>query len=489
MTLTDYEMERQRRIEENKRKLEQLELPQLLEDMDASGSGAAEQVPRRKRRPAAEKSAELLEPSRRSKRTEGKERPCYVFEAERGGGGPRQLHDGPLVKEGECEEVYGLAHVLALGSTKLEWEMFTDGYNEAGERIYDPEKGLSCHQCRQKTLGQRTKCSRCKSGVGVLCGDCLFARYGEHVEEAAADESWVCPCCRDLCNCSRHRKLRKWEATGQLHRSVKSRGYLSVAHYLVLNKAGGLAAKRAALDSGFCPPSLAEKLEVDVKELEEAAANAPPPEEQPAVPDAVPAAPAAGGQAGKVKKARSKKAADGTAAPAAAAAKPGKCKAGPTKVAAGGKAKPGKKQVQQEQQPEGVPKQTGKQHQQLKEGKQEQEPKQASKKTAAAAGKRQFKRTTNKQSMELPAAAPAAAASVLEPSGASGSGAVAPADAAAEVNGGAAAGAAEAALAVPINDSKGGKGQRGRKSASGKRRGAATLEEAAVPSKRRARRA
>lgn len=268
-----------------------------------------------------------------------------------------------------------------------------------------------------------------------------------------------------------------------------------------------------------------------MKELEEAAANAPPPEEQPAVPDAVPAAPAAGGQAGKVKKARSKKAADGTAAPAAAAAKPGKCKAGPTKVAAGGKAKPGKKQVQQEQQPEGVPKQTGKQHQQLKEGKQEQEPKQASKKTAAAAGKRQFKRTTNKQSMELPAAAPAAAASVLEPSGASGSGAVAPADAAAEVNGGAAAGAgeaagataasqqasllhqtpdrppfldlrpcaaslspsltcllsAEAALAVPINDSKGGKGQRGRKSASGKRRGAATLEEAAVPSKRRAR--
>jgi hypothetical protein len=29
MTLTDYEMERQRRIEENKRKLEQLELPQV----------------------------------------------------------------------------------------------------------------------------------------------------------------------------------------------------------------------------------------------------------------------------------------------------------------------------------------------------------------------------------------------------------------------------------------------------------------------------
>jgi hypothetical protein len=34
-------------------------------------------------------------------------------------------------------------------------------------------------------------------------------------------------------------------------------GYLSVAHYLVLNKAAGLAAKRAALASGFCPPDLA----------------------------------------------------------------------------------------------------------------------------------------------------------------------------------------------------------------------------------------
>lgn len=37
---------------------------------------------------------------------------------------------------------------------------------------------------------------------------------------------WVCPCCRDLCNCSTHRKKRRWEATGALHRSVKARGEL-----------------------------------------------------------------------------------------------------------------------------------------------------------------------------------------------------------------------------------------------------------------------
>lgn len=31
--------------------------------------------------------------------------------------------------------------------------------------IYDPDNGKSCHQCRQKTMGLRTSCSRCKSGL------------------------------------------------------------------------------------------------------------------------------------------------------------------------------------------------------------------------------------------------------------------------------------------------------------------------------------
>ena len=33
-------------------------------------------------------------------------------------------------------------------------------------------------------------------------------------------------------------------------------GFMSVAHYLVLNKVGGLEAKRVALDCGMCPPEL-----------------------------------------------------------------------------------------------------------------------------------------------------------------------------------------------------------------------------------------
>jgi predicted amidophosphoribosyltransferase len=42
-------------------------------------------------------------------------------------------------------------------------ELFVDGYDAAGNRIYDKVNGLTCHQCRQKTLGKRTSCSGCGS--------------------------------------------------------------------------------------------------------------------------------------------------------------------------------------------------------------------------------------------------------------------------------------------------------------------------------------
>jgi hypothetical protein len=61
---------------------------------------------------------------------------------------------------------------------------------------------------------------------------------------------WVCPCCRDLCNCSRHRKLRKWEATGQLHRSVKSRGEAQLLPLCVCERLQVWCASRA------CHPDL-----------------------------------------------------------------------------------------------------------------------------------------------------------------------------------------------------------------------------------------
>eukprot|EP00892_Ulva_mutabilis_P010435 jgi/Ulvmu1/7764/UM039_0072.1 len=135
------------------------------------------------------------------------------------------------------EESYSAEHVQALGVATEQWVLFKDGYcAHTGKRIYDKVDGVTCHQCRQKTLGARTSCSRCHTLFGQLCGDCLFMRYGENVTEANAAEEWICPCCRDLCNCSAHRSRRGWAPTGTMYRAALAEGYLSVAHCLVLNR-------------------------------------------------------------------------------------------------------------------------------------------------------------------------------------------------------------------------------------------------------------
>ena len=42
-------------------------------------------------------------------------------------------------------------------------ELFKDGYDSNGNRIYDKVEGMTCHQCRQKTLGRHTSCSQCQT--------------------------------------------------------------------------------------------------------------------------------------------------------------------------------------------------------------------------------------------------------------------------------------------------------------------------------------
>ncbi|GLU19964.1 hypothetical protein SLE2022_361840 [Rubroshorea leprosula] len=72
-------------------------------------------------------------------------------------------------------EVYTEEHEKLLGNAKRSWTLFEDG-----NRTYDPIKGKTCHQCRQKTLGHRSCCSKCNMVQGQLGGDCLHLRYGEH---------------------------------------------------------------------------------------------------------------------------------------------------------------------------------------------------------------------------------------------------------------------------------------------------------------------
>ncbi|XP_022028218.1 cell division cycle-associated 7-like protein [Helianthus annuus] len=138
-----------------------------------------------------------------------------------------------VIKEGSKPEVYTEEHEKLLGDHKETWKLAVDGYDDEGNRIYDAFEGKSCHQCRQKTVGQRTKCRKCTSVQGQFCGDCLFMRYGENVLEANANPDWVCPVCRDICNCSRCRRVKGWEPTGNLYRKALHLGYKSVAHYLI----------------------------------------------------------------------------------------------------------------------------------------------------------------------------------------------------------------------------------------------------------------
>jgi hypothetical protein len=205
-------------------------------------------------------------PRRRSERAQGMAAPVYnesvLFAVDRGAGGAGAGgRDRRLLRENTSEEVYTAEHVAALGGRAAEWELFVDGYDADGLRVYDPARGKTCHQCRQKTLGRRTSCAGCGSLGGQFCGDCLFMRYGENADEAAANPAWTCPPCRGLCNCSFHRSRRGWAPTGTLYRRAAAEGYASVAHYLVLNNLAP-EAKAAALP--LMPVELAERVRAEI---------------------------------------------------------------------------------------------------------------------------------------------------------------------------------------------------------------------------------
>ncbi|KAK1293280.1 hypothetical protein QJS10_CPB17g02545 [Acorus calamus] len=138
-----------------------------------------------------------------------------------------------MLEEGAKPEIYTEEHDKLLGDCETSWVLFVDGYGKDGKRVYDPVKGKTCHQCRQKTLGHRTRCSECDMVQGQFCGDCLYMRYGENVLEANKNPNWICPPCRGICNCSLCRIKKGWNPTGYLYRKVQNLGFKSVAHYLI----------------------------------------------------------------------------------------------------------------------------------------------------------------------------------------------------------------------------------------------------------------
>uniref|UniRef100_H3CB51 Cell division cycle associated 7 like n=1 Tax=Tetraodon nigroviridis TaxID=99883 RepID=H3CB51_TETNG len=102
------------------------------------------------------------------------------------------------------------------------------------DKIWDKEKGSSCHQCRQKTLDTKTICRSgvCVGAKGQFCGPCLKNRYGEDVHAVLLDPNWSCPICRGVCNCSLCRKKEGRCATGNLVGLARFNGHNSVHTYL-----------------------------------------------------------------------------------------------------------------------------------------------------------------------------------------------------------------------------------------------------------------
>uniref|UniRef100_A0A8C5QFZ4 Cell division cycle associated 7 like n=1 Tax=Leptobrachium leishanense TaxID=445787 RepID=A0A8C5QFZ4_9ANUR len=102
------------------------------------------------------------------------------------------------------------------------------------DKIYDKIVGSTCHQCRQKTVDTKTVCRNlgCGGVRGQFCGPCLRNRYGEDVRTALLDPDWICPPCRDVCNCSYCRKRDGRCATGMLIHLAKFYGYDNVKEYL-----------------------------------------------------------------------------------------------------------------------------------------------------------------------------------------------------------------------------------------------------------------
>lgn len=186
-----------------------------------TGANARDTVSGRAKRPKV--------PTRRSGRLSGTSGPSSV--------GTESSKYAEIEEEEKSytTETYTAEHRANLGTSKSPWTLFVDGYDKAGNRVYDQGRGATCHQCRQKTICKHTRCSHCQSLKGQFCGDCLWMRYGENVLEVIdAGEDWQCPSCRDLCNCSFCRHRKGYPPTGSMYRRAIAEGFESVAHYLVL---------------------------------------------------------------------------------------------------------------------------------------------------------------------------------------------------------------------------------------------------------------
>ncbi|KAK4417457.1 Cell division cycle-associated 7-like protein [Sesamum alatum] len=240
---TEYEESRAQRIKENTERMKSLGIFDLSKNLKRPSS----KPPSSSARKSKTTFTSSNDPPRRSSRL--KDVPPVSYTEKKAPKKDKSVKNVEIhIPEGEKPEIYTEEHEKLLGDSKAVWTLWVDGYDEDGQRIYDPVEGKSCHQCRQKTLGHHTECSKCEMVTGQFCGDCLYMRYGENVLEVNENPDWICPVCRGICNCSRCRRDKGWQPTGAIYKKVASLGFKSVAHYLIYTRRGQAIMPAAATE-------------------------------------------------------------------------------------------------------------------------------------------------------------------------------------------------------------------------------------------------
>jgi len=190
-SVNTYELEREARIAQNKRRLAEL--------VGGCALPVIEQ-PKAKKESKLQAAVAHLPPRDRSSRLAGKPAPVYVLPDD----------------EPDHDSLTGRRRTSSRGI--------------GGERgVYGAEGARTCHSCRQKTTSFKAMCTACPL---MWCTACLRTRYNESAHSANETGTWMCPKCRSCCICSSCLKRTGRQPTGVLAPAALDAGYTSVFEML-----------------------------------------------------------------------------------------------------------------------------------------------------------------------------------------------------------------------------------------------------------------
>lgn len=178
--LTEYERERQKKIEENKRLLETLGILESRSVLDASAVSLEVAKPKRNyvKRPKVQ-----LEPRRSERVSVRPSKATSYAESDESASDAEK----PKPKARKLSSFFSVRKTM--------WKPFY------GQEI------ATCHICLVRNRQPKTKCSRCYADYwrGHVCKQCYETNFSneefESFEEARENPNWVCFVCRGICTC------------------------------------------------------------------------------------------------------------------------------------------------------------------------------------------------------------------------------------------------------------------------------------------------